>query len=595
MNAFDGTPTISLNTQRFESSPSVRTIAREIKFAFQPIIHLETGATHGVEALMRGQEALGFKYITDVFDAAYLAGDLAELEARLLERAITEFLASKLPNTLRLFFNLDPRTVVSLGNVLQVIAPVLHKLAMDPKRLCLEINERVDLDPSGETARQLHDIRNAGIRVALDDFGIGFSRLKVLHDGHADYVKFDRYFISNVSNEPKKRVFLSTMLDMFHLLGVTTVAEGIETEFELRTCRELGFGLAQGYYIARPTIGLENSQEYYHFPDMTGHWTRGERSMARGLIGVGSPDAISLSQTLKQVQQAFLDNPHAPALPVVDSTGRPVGIIREADIRATLKLGQDAQELFDAPSSQGLMDHVRPCPVVETGATAETMLHAYATAENHGGVLLVENSRFVGFLGPEVILRLLHESNLALTRDQNLLTKLPGSSYISDFIDTAANTRDLDWMLIQFNFDAFKIFNDRFGFQQGDRAIVMFADRLKRWYLGDSAMLGHDGGDCFTLALKGPDVASVTTATYALRRAFAEDTVGFQGPPARSSPVADGRKAQSLRTPSLTCRAAMLLLKSGRPVHDQKRITGSLSNLDQRAKAEGGFAFGRIG
>ncbi|MDA0340371.1 MAG: EAL domain-containing protein, partial [Proteobacteria bacterium] len=139
MNAFDGTPTISLNTQRFESSPSVRTIAREIKFAFQPIIHLETGATHGVEALMRGQEALGFKYITDVFDAAYLAGDLAELEARLLERAITEFLASKLPNTLRLFFNLDPRTVVSLGNVLQVIAPVLHKLAMDPKRLCLEI------------------------------------------------------------------------------------------------------------------------------------------------------------------------------------------------------------------------------------------------------------------------------------------------------------------------------------------------------------------------------------------------------------------------------------------------------------------------
>ena len=174
---------------------SVRAIAREIHFAFQPIIHLETGATHGVEALMRGQERLGFSSIDEVFDTAHFSGDLTELETLLLQRAVSEFLDAGLPTPTRLFFNLDPRTVSAIDHVLAFVKPVLKRLGMDHKRLCLEINERVDLDPTDDTARRLGDVRAEGIRIALDDFGIGFSRLKVLHDQHADYVKFDRYFI----------------------------------------------------------------------------------------------------------------------------------------------------------------------------------------------------------------------------------------------------------------------------------------------------------------------------------------------------------------------------------------------------------------
>jgi EAL domain-containing protein (putative c-di-GMP-specific phosphodiesterase class I) len=266
MNAIDGTVVQSIKPTTVKESVPVSTIAREISFAFQPIIHLETGTTHGVEALMRGQERLGFDSIDDVFDTVYRSGALPELESLLLQRAVSEFLDAQLPESTRLFFNLDSRTVSAMDHVLSIVNPVLCRLGMDKKLLCLEINERVDLDPSGDTALRLSEIRAEGIRIALDDFGIGFSRLKILHDQHADYVKIDRYFIDNVSKDPKKRVFLSNMLDMFHLLGVTTVAEGVETKLDLNTCRQLGFGLAQGYHIARPAIGLDHIAKAYRVP-----------------------------------------------------------------------------------------------------------------------------------------------------------------------------------------------------------------------------------------------------------------------------------------------------------------------------------------
>jgi EAL domain-containing protein (putative c-di-GMP-specific phosphodiesterase class I)/GGDEF domain-containing protein len=590
MNIARGAFLKTMNPAVMKESVSVPTIAREISFAFQPIIHLETGATHGVEALMRGQERLGFESIDDVFDTTYRLGALADLEALLLQRAVSEFLDAGLPDSTRLFFNLDPRTVGAMDHVLSIVSPVLNALGMDNKRLCLEINERVDLDPSGDTARRLSDIRAAGIRIALDDFGIGFSRLKVLHDQHADYVKFDRYFIDNVSKEPKKRVFLSNMLDMFHLLGVTTVAEGIETEVDLNTCRWLGFGLAQGYHIARPEIGFEHIQESYPTPEKSDHWARAESMAVRGLLGAGrpGPPPVLSTASVKQAIAAFEANPQTRVLPVADETGRPAGTIQARDLRGLDDLSYGPGEFKRLKSPGSLAEFVRPCPVVDAGASAETMLRAYATTEDSSGVLLVGNARFAGFLDPGSILRLLHKRNLADARDQNHLTKLPGNGYINDFMDRAVRERDIDWILIQFNFEKFKAFNDSFGFQQGDRAIVMFADRLKRWFPGDWVTLGHAGGDAFLVGLRAPDVASATTATYALRRTFAEDTSGFVEKRAGGDDPASA-------PPALTCRAAMLLLKGGRPAGNQETALQMLSKLDKRAKAEGGFAFDRIG
>jgi diguanylate cyclase (GGDEF)-like protein len=593
MNVLNDATLKTVNSDGTKDSLSISMIARDISFAYQPIIHMETGATHGVESLMRGHERLGFADINDVFDTVFRLGNLVEFEALLLQRAVSEFLKAGLPDSTRLFFNLDPRTIGAMDHVLSIVGPVLERHGMDRKRLCLEINERVDLDPAGDTARQLTEVRAEGIRIALDDFGTGFSRLKILHDQHADYVKFDRYFIDNVSKDPKKRVFLSNMLDMFHLLGVTTVAEGIETKTDLSTCHQLGFGLAQGYHIARPAIGLKHIKDVYELRAPPEPWARAGSSVVRGLMRSGrpGPPPILSSRSIKQALAAFRANPNTRVLPVVDDTGRPVGIIHDNELKNANRLADKSRKLLAPKSTNPLLGYLRACPVVDAGAAAETMLRAYATQENSSGVLLVENARFAGFLDPGSILRLLHERHLADASDQNHLTKLPGGGFIAAFTNRAIKERDTNWILIQFNFENFKAFNDTFGFQQGDRAIVMFADRLKRWYPGDSVMLGHGGGDSFTVGLENPDIASATTATYALRHAFAEDTSGFAAVHDRDA----DQTAPASAPPSLSCRAAMLLLKSGRTIRENESVPGHLSDLDLRAKVEGGFAFDRIG
>jgi diguanylate cyclase (GGDEF)-like protein len=283
----------------------------------------------------------------------------------------------------------------------------------------------------------------------------------------------------------------------------------------------------------------------------------------------------------------FQRNPDARVLPVVDDTGRPIGIICDSDFKIPRQL-DSVQTTFEAPQSTVLLvSLLRRCPVVEASAPARTLLRAYSTTENSSGVLLVENGRFAGFLDPGSILRLLNAGNLIDARDQNQLTKLPGDGFIHEFVTRAVQERETDWILIRFNFENFKNFNDTFGFQQGDRAIVIFADRLKRWYPGDSVMLGHGGGDSFTVGLRAQDVASATTATYALRRAFEQDASGFLNMQERADAPTSA--------PALTCRAAMLLLKSGHPIRDHENAWRLLSDLDKRAKSEGGFAFDRVG
>ena len=587
-------PALGMITPRLRTQPvSAREVADTVQFAFQPIMHLETGVTHGVEALLRNQHTLGFETISDLFDAAHLCGALAVLEAHLLNRAVKDFLAADYPDGFRLFFNLDPRTINDFDQLQDMIDHTLEERGLDAKRLCLEINEQVDLDLGGDTTRRLHALRESGVRVALDDFGSGYSRFKVLHDQHADYVKFDRYFVDNVSTRPEKRVFLSSMLEMFHLLGVTTVAEGIETEADLQSCHELGFCLAQGYFIARPTLDHRTVQNCYDNMHKPEHWRSKDRKDddRDHVQDFPGPAPLRLSSTAREAMHRFktLD---VSALPVTDEIDRPVGIVLAAD------LWRAASSKGDAPFEDvDLTGFLRSCPIATSGLPTEAYLQTCGDADEAHGVLLIDDNRFAGFLDPGSILRALSDENIASVRDRNVLTKLPGDSYIRDFVSAATSELDTDWMVIRFNFDDFSTFNDAYGISHADRAIVMFSDRLKRWYLGDSVMLGHRGGDEFWVILKSPDVASVTTATYGLRRAFAFDSAGFEQeiPEKRRSRVSTKTALPNVNTPPLTCRAAILLLKRGRDELNYAQITRMLDELDRRAKNEGGFAFDSFG
>jgi EAL domain-containing protein (putative c-di-GMP-specific phosphodiesterase class I) len=128
---------------------------------------------------------------------------------------------------------------------------------LDPRRLELEITETVLLQDSDETLTVLHQLRALGIRIALDDFGTGYSSLGYLRSFPFDKIKIDRSFIRDVDTNNDSAVIVAAIVNLARGLGMTTVAEGVETAAQLAKVRDLGCAKVQGYLFSRPRPARE--------------------------------------------------------------------------------------------------------------------------------------------------------------------------------------------------------------------------------------------------------------------------------------------------------------------------------------------------
>jgi diguanylate cyclase (GGDEF)-like protein len=208
------------------------TALRSLCFAFQPIALSSNGYAYGYEALLRGWKEAGFFSIGSVFDCAYLENVLVELDQRLRAKAFPDF-ASWAPAGTKLFYNVDNRIFQSPDPAKDDIAGIENSFGLSASRIILEISERHELEWGIGFTQMISLCRRRGFRIAIDDFGSGYAGLKLLNMSEPDIVKIDRHFIVGSGGEPRKAVFLEKIVGMAHLMGVTVVAEGIETEAEL--------------------------------------------------------------------------------------------------------------------------------------------------------------------------------------------------------------------------------------------------------------------------------------------------------------------------------------------------------------------------
>jgi EAL domain-containing protein (putative c-di-GMP-specific phosphodiesterase class I) len=128
---------------------------------------------------------------------------------------------------------------------------------LDASALTVEITEDLFLDNIGRTQRVLHQLRERGIRVAIDDFGNGYSALSYLRDLPIDEVKLDRHFIAPILVDPRAAAVVRAVVNLAHVLGLTTVAEGVEDAETAARLREYGCDVAQGFYYSPPVSSAE--------------------------------------------------------------------------------------------------------------------------------------------------------------------------------------------------------------------------------------------------------------------------------------------------------------------------------------------------
>jgi diguanylate cyclase (GGDEF)-like protein len=178
----------------------------------------------------------------------------------------------------------------------------------------------------------------------------------------------------------------------------------------------------------------------------------------------------------------------------------------------------------------------------------------------------VDNLKYKGFLNARSLLKVLNEKNLAIARDQNPLTKLPGNTLIHKCVSEAMLETNTPYFFVYFDFDNFKPYNDTYGFRQGDRVILLFSELLKSRAINLYGFAGHIGGDDFFMVVKGSDLNKVYSTVQKLVKRFKNDVTSFYDSEAigKGYILAKDRDGKEVRFPLMTASAVILELPSPR-------------------------------
>ena len=231
----------------------------ELTLHYQPEIDLTTRRVVGVEALVRWESPrrglVSPGEFIPVAEATGLIMPLGEFVLGKACRQTAEWRRERLvPDSFVTWVNLSGRQL-SAGGVSAVVRGALDEAGLPASFLGLEVTETaiVPEGPAGDRARaELQELHEQGVRIAIDDFGTGFSSLGQLRRFPIDVIKVDRSFVQGIEHDARDAAITANLVTLAHALGLVAIAEGIESNGQLASVRELGCDLAQGFLFARP-------------------------------------------------------------------------------------------------------------------------------------------------------------------------------------------------------------------------------------------------------------------------------------------------------------------------------------------------------
>ena len=224
---------------------------REFELHYQPQIDLEQDAVVGFEALVRWRHPeRGLVSPADFIPLAEEIGLIGPLGEWVLQEACRE--AMRWPAHISVAVNVSPHQFVNTTRLLHVVGQALAASGLPGERLEIEITESVLLRNEDAVLSALHQLRAMRVRVAMDDFGTGYSSLSQLHSFPFDKIKIDRSFVKDRGDVEGQNAIIRAITALGVSLGMSTIAEGVETAGQLDRIRAEGCTSVQGYLFSRP-------------------------------------------------------------------------------------------------------------------------------------------------------------------------------------------------------------------------------------------------------------------------------------------------------------------------------------------------------
>ncbi|HCU68330.1 MAG TPA: GGDEF domain-containing protein [Desulfomicrobium sp.] len=498
----------AVNLEAIKLSAVFRSIVRngQINVLFQPIYDFKKGTVLAWEALSRGPRGSEFESPALLFDFAEQTGQLFVLEQTCRARAI-ETVGALAPGQ-SLFLNIHPRAVVdptfAPGRTLELI----QAYGLEPENIVFEITERHSIKDFSSFHKTLDHYRSQGFKVAVDDAGTGYSGLSTIAALHPDYIKVDMSLVRDIDKDPVRRALMETMVTLAGRIGSEIIAEGIETKGEAGALIEIGVHYGQGYFLSRP-----------HFPKPETHLDIRElvplRQDALSRLSCSIPIGQLAQKTMtvsprtpvQSVQRIFSTNPALTSVAVVED-GRPLGLVMGYSLDRHLATLYGRALYAEKPVSLLMdakplvADEREPVESVAKNANTREMLKAYDE------VIVTREGNFLGVVTVQQMLTTLAQVQVEMAKGTNPLTGIPGNVALEKEVE-ATLRKGRPFAMLYADLDHFKVFNDVYGFKDGDLVILLLG-RILTWTMarhgspGD--FLAHIGGDDF-VAMVSPERA----------------------------------------------------------------------------------------
>ncbi|WP_156180486.1 EAL domain-containing protein [Bradyrhizobium sp. LTSPM299] len=232
--------------------------AGEFEVFYQPIVNLAENRITGFEALLRwNHPTRGRVAPNDFIPLAEETGLIGAIGEWVIRQACAE--ARRWPSDTRVAVNVSPVQFRNKTLVLAVVS-ALAASGLRPDLLELEITETVLMNNNEATLAALHQLRALGVRISMDDFGTGYSSLSYLRSFPFDKIKIDQSFVRDLSERPDSIAIIRAVAGLGQSFGMTTTAEGVETQEQLDQMRAEGCSEVQGYFYSRPVPASEIAQ-----------------------------------------------------------------------------------------------------------------------------------------------------------------------------------------------------------------------------------------------------------------------------------------------------------------------------------------------
>jgi EAL domain-containing protein (putative c-di-GMP-specific phosphodiesterase class I)/GGDEF domain-containing protein len=556
--------------------------SQSIVIAFQPLIDVMSQEVYGYEALARPPKSAGFAHIGELLIIATAANRRLQLEFHLAIQAMIQFTALKLSG--RLFVNLSPEALGHPECQVVALLDALRSHALPYQRVVIELTEQHTTEHPQILQRNLDQLRLRGVTLALDDFAAGYNGLLHWLDRQPDIVKIDRAMLSGIDQHPKKYRFVRSVVQLAKESGARVVAEGVEHAAEARVLVELGVDFLQGYLFGQPSTDPIRA-----VPDATlselGFNARGTRTQ-QGLIQtlIQPAPCVQMTERLDAVMALFLADPQLRALPVLDGS-LPVGIAWRHDLM-NLYASPYGRPLNERRSISRLMDRH---PVIVDESESLTLLSRRISERDHRNfhdVFIITRQRAYAGVGQLIdLLRLYTTEQVRQAQHLNPLSGLPGNVPINEALESWLQAGTA-FTLVYADLDYFKAINDYYGYQRGDRVLLLLAQILNDHIHPAHDFLGHVGGDDFVILFQSPDWRGQCAQII---QAFDQQIPNLydEADRARGFIETTDREGQPKKFPFCSLTLAALTRPAHHAIHSQT-LTEQISVIKSQAKKQPG-------